>query len=148
MKVDINTSTPIADLMAMGMSRASAYRARKRGWYNKDYHHREVAIDKSKFDHNAAYITARTIWDKHIYPQIIKKEKYKRLSRYSHRQIKDDYCQEAVIRCFELSGKKIDKETPYSFYCQIAHNTMRNILKKRDQMRCISIHRMEESCLM
>ena len=146
-RVEVDASLSIPELMAMGMSRATAYKARKRGWYYNEYHHREVVIDKEKFDHDVAYIAARTIWDKHIYQQIVKREEAKRLSRYTRRQIKYDYLQEAVTRCLELSGKKIDKETPYSFYCQIAHNTMRNMLKKRDKMRCISMHRMEEACL-
>jgi hypothetical protein len=70
-----------------------ACRAKKLGFFVKNYSKKQIIIDVENFDPTLSYATARKVFGKNF-------------SKYRLAQsIRDDLIQEAVTRMFELSGK-------------------------------------------
>lgn len=97
----------------------TAYYARKRGFFVKNYSKRQIMIDVSQFNHEIAVKIANKVF----------KRKFSRDD--VARSIRDDMIQEAIVRQFELSGKpqtneKYNKNYQYTW---VAHNAMISYLK-------------------
>jgi hypothetical protein len=97
-------------LMDMGLSRTSAWRAIRRGWYTTDYHIKyQPGTNLTLWDTRQAYKAAWDVWNK----------------RFRECQIdRWDLVQASVLRMLELSGKSVD----FSFQWKVALNTMRDYL--------------------
>jgi len=93
-------------------SKATKWRAKKRGWYCPDYRKRwQPGIDP-KFDVVAAYNLADAVFYRHFWP--------------AYTWLKDDMCQDAVIRLWEISGGDCHPGIQYG----TARNAMRDCVAK------------------
>lgn len=103
-----------------GISITTAGKAKKRGWFVKNYSLKQVIIDRKNFNAKAAYnLAGRVFWKNFAY-------------RYEAAlQLKEDLIQEAVTRLFELSGKVSSNEKYNANYARfyIAHNAMLAYIK-------------------
>ena len=109
-----------------------ASRAKKFGFFVKNYSKKQIIIDVENFDPTLSYATARKVFGKNF-------------SKYRLAQsIREDLIQEAVTRMFELSGKvKEGASKKYGIgyqYFWVAHNAMLSSLKswERQNQWCTS----------
>jgi hypothetical protein len=76
-----------------GISKTTAFNAKKRGWYIKNYSVNQQIIDRDHFDPKLCYSIARQVWWKRFRNNPIAAS------------IKDDMIQEGVSLMFMQSGK-------------------------------------------
>ena len=105
-----------------------AGKAKRKGFFVKNYSKRQVIIDPENFDPAVSYSTAKRVYWKNF--------RWRPLAQ----SIKEDLIQEAVMRMFELSGKvKEGANEKYTIgYCYhwVAHNAMLSYFKAWErQMR-------------
>ena len=98
-----------------------ASRAKKFGFFVKNYSKKQIIIDPENFDPTLSYATARKVFGKNF-------------SKSQLAQIlREDLVQEAVTRMYELSGKvKENANGKYGIgygYFWVAHNAMLSFLK-------------------
>ena len=98
-----------------------AWKAKKKGFFVKNYSRKQVFIDPESFDPAISYSTAKRVY-------------WKNFSWNSVAQsLKDDLIQEAVTRMYELSGKVKERANgKYGIgynYFWVAHNAMLSYLK-------------------
>ena len=105
--------TTFRQLVANGMSKATASRAIKRGWYAPDYHRKHQPGMAADFQPKPAYEIAEAVFYRHFWP--------------AHWWLKDDLIQEAVLRQCELSG---DPNCHPGIMYGAAKNAMRNHIAK------------------
>jgi hypothetical protein len=93
-----------------------AAKAKRKGFFVKNYSRKQVIIDPSNFDPAVSYSTAKRVYFKNF--------SWRPLAQ----SIKEDLIQEAVTRMYELSGKvKEGANGKYSVgyqYFWVAHNAM------------------------
>jgi len=93
-----------------------AGKAKRKGFFVKNYSKRQVIIDPENFDPAVSYSTAKRVYWKNF--------RWRPLAE----SIKEDLIQEAVTRMFELSGKVKERANgKYSVgynYFWVAHNAM------------------------
>jgi hypothetical protein len=116
-KVTIPMDWNVDDLIAKyGMSRSSANRVKKQGWFVKNYMRKQVIIDRENFRPEICYSIAKQVFFRNF-----------RRSRIAV-SIKDDLIQEAVTLMFMQSGKvKETANEKYNArygYWWVAHNAM------------------------
>jgi len=98
---------------------STAYTAKVKGFFVRNYGRRQIMIDRAEFEHDAALKIASKVFKKNFSWDDVA------------RTIRDDMIQEAIVRQFELSGKPQTNEK-YSKHYQrmwIAHNAMISYLK-------------------
>ena len=114
-----------------GLPNGKAWKAKKKGFFVKNYSKKQIVIDPSNFDPAISYSTAKRVYWKNFSfsPVAI--------------SIKDDLIQEAVTRMYELSGKVKERANgKYGIgynYFWVAHNAMLSYLKtwrKQSRYRC------------
>ena len=110
-RIAITTETK-DDLLALGLSLTSVWRAQKRGWYTIEYHKRHDPEPRPELIDVA--MATRACY--HCY------KKY--FGEFPHH--KDDLIGSAMLRIVELSGKS----TEFSFIYVVAKNAMRDYIKK------------------
>jgi len=103
-----------------------ASRAKKVGFFVKNYSQKQIIIDDKNFDPTLSCATGRKVFGKNF-------------SKYPLAQsIRDDLIQEAVTRMFELSGKvKESAREKYGIgyqYFWVAHNAPRKGPHKPQEM--------------
>ena len=98
---------------------SSAYNAKRKGFFVKNYGKRQIMIDRDQFDHGVAVKIANKVFKKNFFWNDVA------------RTIKDDLVQEAIVRQFELSGKPQTNEKYSKNYQRmwISHNAMISYLK-------------------
>jgi hypothetical protein len=98
---------------------STAYTAKVKGFFVKNYGKRQIMIDRNQFEHDIALAIASKVFKKNFYWYGVA------LS------IRDDMIQEAIVRQFELSGKPQTNEKYSKNYQRmwIAHNAMISYLK-------------------
>jgi len=119
-KVYVDKSLTTAQISEKyGIKKSSAYTARKKGFFVKNYRKRQIMIDRSMFEHAIALAIANKVFKKNFSWNDIA------------RTIRDDLIQEAIVRQFELSGKPQTNEKYTKNYQKIwiAHNAMISYLK-------------------
>ena len=108
------TTKEIKEEYALDSRRAG--KAKKKGFFVKNYSKRQVIIDPENFDPAVSYSTAKRVYWKNF--------RWRPLAQ----SIKEDLIQEAVMRMFELSGKvKENANAKYGIgygYFWVAHNAM------------------------
>ena len=108
------TTKEIKEKYALDSRRAG--KAKRKGFFVKNYSKRQVIIDPANFDPFVSYSTAKRVYFKNF--------SWRPLAQ----SIKDDLIQEAVTRMYELSGKvKEGANGKYSIgygYFWVAHNAM------------------------
>ena len=123
-KVNIDKNLTCREVMEKyKIPESTAYNARKKGFFVKNYNKRQIMIDLSQFDHDIAVKIAHKVF----------KRKFSRDE--VAQMIKDDMIQEAIVRQFELSGKpQTNKKYNKNYqYIWIAHNAMISYLKTWDK---------------
>ena len=105
-----------------GISRPTAWRAKKRGWFAFHYHNRKpVRVDLNKFDldmviricHTVYYRVVLPLWSNYQVRLRNENGRYEGLSRgfrlgYPYvREPKDDFIQEGVVAILERSGDTV-----------------------------------------
>ena len=97
----------------------TAYYARKKGFFVKNYSKRQIMIDLSQFNHDSAVKIANKVFKRNFSRDDVAQS------------IKDDMIQEAIVRQFELSGKpQTNKKYNKNYqYIWISHNAMISYLK-------------------
>lgn len=98
--------------------RATAFRARKRGYLCPGYRDREIKIASEGFSPEEAYRVAKIVFFRHF---------------SFFWEMKDDCLQEAVRRLLELSGHPDSSKFFFKYAC--AKNAMRDLLKKERNWR-------------
>ena len=93
-----------------GISRATAFRARRRGYFWVNYHVREINVDMREFPVENAIRIAKAVFCKHFYDWWEEKE---------------DLIQEALLRMLETSGVSKDGY----FMWRVAMNAMYGYVK-------------------
>lgn len=119
-KFYVDTSLSLAEIKKKyNLHRSTAYAAKKKGFFVKNYRGRQVMIDRSQFDYPLAKKTAERVFYKNFYRDDV---------AWS---IREDMIQEAVVRMFELSGKPQTNPKYTKNYQRmwIASNAMRAYLK-------------------
>jgi len=108
------TTKEIKEEYALDSRRAA--KAKRKGFFVKNYSKRQVIIDPTNFDPAIPYSTAKRVYFKNF--------SWRPLAQ----SIKEDLIQEAVVRMYELSGKvKEGANGKYSVgygYFWVAHNAM------------------------
>jgi len=119
-KVYVDQSLTTAQISEKyGIKKSSAYSAKRKGFFVKNYRKRQIMIDRSMFEHAIALAIANKVFKKNFSWNDIA------------RTIRDDLIQEAIVRQFELSGKPQTNEKYTKNYQKmwIAHNAMISYLK-------------------
>ena len=121
-RVVVDTNLTVKEIMEKyGTLQSTATNAKKRGWFVKNYSKKQILIDRDNFNPAAAYnLAGKVFWKNFAY-------KYSGIAL----QLKEDLVQEAVVRLFELSGKKSNNPKYSDNYAKfyIAHNAMLSFLK-------------------
>jgi len=108
------TTQEIKQEYALDSKRAS--KAKRKGFFVKNYSKRQVIIDPENFDPAVSYSTAKRVYFKNF--------SWRPLAQ----SIKEDLIQEAVTRMYELSGKVKERaNAKYGMgygYFWVAHNAM------------------------
>ena len=116
-KVFVDTGLTAKEIMEKyELGQSTAFNAKRRGWFVKNYSKKQILIDRATFNPAAAYnLAGRVFWKNFAY-------KYSGIAL----QLKEDLVQEAVVRLFELSGKKSNNPKYNDNYAKfyIAHNAM------------------------
>ena len=114
-----------------GLPNGKAWKAKKKGFFVKNYSRKQIVSDPSNFDAAISYSTAKRVFWKNF-----------SLSPVAA-SIKEDLIQEAVTRMYELSGKVKERANgKYGIgynYFWVAHNAMLSYLKtwrKQSRYRC------------
>jgi len=120
------TTREIKQEYALDSRRAA--KAKRKGFFVRNYSKKQVIIDPENFDPSVSYSTAKRVYWKNF------------AWRPLAQSIKEDLIQEAVTRMYELSGKvKENANGKYSVgygYFWVAHNAMLSYLKTwQRQMR-------------
>jgi len=120
------TTQEIKQEYALDSRRAS--KAKKKGFFVKNYSKKQIIIDAENFDPAISYFTAKRVYFKNF--------SWRPLAQ----SIKEDLIQEAVTRMYELSGKvKEGANGKYSVgygFFWVAHNAMLSYLTTwKRQMR-------------
>ena len=76
-----------------GLSSDQAYKAKKKGFFVKNYSKKQIIIDRENFNSEVVYPLAKKVFGKNFKRNPLAQSLY------------DDMIQEAVTRLFELSGK-------------------------------------------
>ena len=110
-----------------GLPNGKAWKAKKKGFFVKNYSRKQIICDPSNFDPAISYSTAKRVFWKNF-----------SLSPVAT-SIKDDLIQEAVTRMYELSGKVKERangkyEIGYHYFW-VAHNAMLSYLKSWRKQR-------------
>jgi hypothetical protein len=111
---DMNYSELKKIAQGYGISRSTLWRARKRGYFCFNYHKREVEIDNNIDNEEVVKEWYKIAW----------KVYFKQFKAYMEE--KEDLVQEAVIRLWEMSGKK--EMNSFSYRWVICINAMRSWL--------------------
>lgn len=112
-KVVVGAGVTVKDLMAQGLSKSTAYRAVKRGYYFPDYHKKVVVIGNVEDSMvREWYKIANIVF-------------YKCFYRYGSFW-QEDLVQEGVLRCFELSGISQD----FSFLYKTVVYAMKSFVER------------------
>ena len=120
-KIYIDKTLSCKQLMQKyNIARTTAFDVKKRGYVAKRT--KLINISRKAFDYEKAKGAARHIFFKRI--------------RYMFRNpldIFDDLQQEAILRCFELSGesKENKKNERFNHYCKVAEYAMYSFLEKQ-----------------
>jgi hypothetical protein len=115
-----------------GLSSEQAYKAKKKGFFVKNYSKKQIIVDRENFNSAVVYPLAKKVFAKNFKKSPLAQSLY------------DDLIQEAATRLFELSGKtkemanKKYSENYASFW--VAHNAMLAFLKtwERQNKWCVS----------
>ena len=87
------TTTKVAEMHGIKLS--TAYNAKKKSFFVKNYSRKQIIIDRENFNPATAYnLAGRVFWKNFVHKYKVAKD------------LKEDLVQEAVTRLFELSGKK------------------------------------------
>ena len=113
-KIKISGKT-IGEIMALGCSRATAYRARKRGYFYKDYHVKQVVIDREKFDYKSAKDAANVCIRKYFANKL---------------HLADELASVAMLRMYELSGISVD----FNFQITVAKYAIWTHFNKQEKL--------------
>jgi len=113
-KIYIKKRDTVASLMQSGVSRATAFRAVKRGYYWIDYHKKVININKKQFDarqaKDAANVAVRKYFKGHLY-------------------LTEDLVSCSMLRMYELSGISCD----FNFQMTVARMACRTFLNKYEK---------------
>jgi len=105
----------IKEIMALGCSRATAFRARKRGYFCKDYHVKQIVIDKNKFDPRVARDAANVAIRKYF---------------SNHLHMVEELAAIAILRMYELSGISVD----FNYQVAVAKHAIWTYFNKQERM--------------
>jgi len=112
-KVLVSKEDTKETLMKKGLSRTTAWRALKRGWYYKDFRKKVQNINLSNFNPEKTLDIVNHV----------QRSKFWGVSK----ELAEDLQQEAVLRCIELSGISTDRP----FQWRVSQIAMWDFLKKQ-----------------